>query len=69
MLAHPSTLINETEAARRLGLAVSTLRRWRWQGNPPQFVKIGSAVRYDPIVIDDLITSGIRNSTSDRSVA
>ncbi len=58
-------LLNETEAANRLGLSVKTLRRWRWAGRPPAFVKIGFAVRYDPKVIAALIEAGRRTSTSD----
>ena len=58
-------LVNEHEAARRLGLSVKTLRRWRWAGRPPAFIKIGRAVRYDPAVIEGLIAAGRRVSTSD----
>ena len=39
-------LINETEAARILDLSVKTLRRWRWAGQGPRFVKVGTCVRY-----------------------
>ena len=60
------TLLNEVQAAQLLGLSVKTLRRWRWAGKPPSFVKIGSAVRYDPEVLRDLIDAGRRNSTSDK---
>ena len=58
-------LLNEFEAADRLGLSVKTLRRWRWAGRPPNFVKIGRAVRYEPAVIENLIAAGRRVSTSD----
>ena len=57
-------LINEHEAARRLGLKVSTLRRWRWQGCGPTFCRIGAAVRYDPRELADFIDAGRRTSTS-----
>lgn len=57
-------LINEQEAARLLGLRVSTLRKWRWAGLHIPFHKIGSAVRYDPLVIRDFIEAGRRTSTS-----
>ncbi len=40
-------LVNETAAAAILALSVKTLRRWRWAGKGPRFVKIGAAVRYD----------------------
>ncbi len=58
-------LLTETEAASMLGVAPATLRRWRWAGNPPPFVKIGTAVRYDPADLSAFIEAGRRNSTSD----
>ena len=58
-------LINETEASRVLGLSVKTLRRWRWAGRGPCFVKIGGAVRYDPPDLASFIEAGRRKSTSD----
>lgn len=64
--APTQNLLNEFEAAEQLGLSVKTLRRWRWAGRPPNFVKIGYAVRYEPAVIENLIAAGRRVSTSDR---
>lgn len=58
-------LVNEHEAARLLGLSVKTLRRWRWAGKGPNFVKIGSAVRYEPSELTAVIAAGRRKSTSD----
>jgi len=58
-------LLNETEAARILAMQVTTLRRWRWSGKGPRFVKIGAAVRYDPADLTAFIEAGRRNSTSD----
>ena len=58
-------LLHETEAAKILSVKVSTLRRWRWAGKPPRFLKIGSAVRYDPDELADLIEAARRTSTSD----
>ena len=61
-----SSLVNEHQAAARLGLSVKTLRRWRWAGHPHlPFHKIGAAVRYDPAEIDAFIEAGRRTSTSD----
>ena len=57
-------LVNEHEAAARLGLKVSTLRRWRWAGKGVSFRKIGSAVRYVPADIAAFIEAGYRTSTS-----
>jgi len=59
-----SPLIDEREAAHLLGLKVSTLRRWRWQGRELEFFKIGHAVRYDPDVVNAYIEARRRSSTS-----
>ncbi len=61
----PPALLNETEAARILAMRVTTLRRWRWAGKGPQFVKVGAAVRYDPADLAAFIDAGRRGSTSD----
>jgi len=61
----PSQLINETVTAGILGVKVTTLRRWRWSGDGPGFVKIGTAVRYDPIELQKFIESCRRTSTTD----
>ncbi len=61
----PPPLLNEHEAAHILGLKVATLRRWRWAGKPPRFLKIGSAVRYDPQVLAEFIEAARRTSTTD----
>jgi excisionase family DNA binding protein len=39
-------LMNEREAAKRLGCKVSTLRKWRFLGKGPVYVQIGRLVRY-----------------------
>ena len=62
-------LVNETEAARILGLSVKTLRRWRWAGKPPGYLKIGTAVRYDPVQLASFIEAARRTSTSDTGEA
>jgi predicted DNA-binding transcriptional regulator AlpA len=50
----PQRLVDENEAAVRLGLKISTLRAWRCRGQGPKFYKIGGrAVRY---AIEDLAT-------------
>ena len=68
--ADPSKrLMNEHEAAGYLGLAVATLRRWRWSGHGPAHVKLGkargSAVRYSPQALADFVAAGVRTSTTD----
>lgn len=44
-------LLNEHTASEMTGLKVSTLRKRRWQGLPPRFLKVGSKVFYE---YDDL---------------
>ena len=43
-------LITDTEAAEFLGVQPQTLRRWRWAGNSPRYVRLSrsprGAVRY-----------------------
>ena len=58
-------LMNEHRAAEYLAVKVATLRRWRWAGRGPRFIKIGGAVRYDPADLAEFIEAGRRNSTSD----
>ena len=58
-------LLKEDEVAMILNMEVSTLRRWRWAGKPPPFIKVGAAVRYDPADIDAFVESRRRTSTSD----
>lgn len=58
-------LVTEQEASNILGLSARTLQKWRLQGNGPRFVKLGHAVRYDPVELDRYIDDARRRSTSD----
>lgn len=49
--------VTETEAATRLGLKVATLRAWRHQGKGPAYVRLGRAIRYLAIDLDDFLHS------------
>ena len=57
--------LTEIDVAHFLNLKVSTLRRWRWAGKGPRFVKFGGAVRYVPADIDEFVELSRRTSTSD----
>ena len=61
----PDRLLNEKEVASILNINVATLRRWRWAGKGPRFLKIGGAVRYDPADLAAFIEAGRRTSTSE----
>lgn len=58
-------LLNETQASEVTGFAVKTLRKRRWQGKAPRFLKVGSKVFYDPEELQNFLESCVRNSTSD----
>ena len=60
-----SRLLGEKTVAEILNIEVATLRRWRWAGKGPQFLKIGAAVRYAPHSLEDYLVAAQRTSTSD----
>lgn len=53
------------EAARIVGLSVSTLAKRRLRGEPPQFVKLGRAVGYRVTDLEAWLEDSRRASTSD----
>lgn len=63
------TLLNETQASQVIGFKVSTLRKRRWQGLPPKFLKVGSKVFYDANDIQDYLNSCVRESTPQKDIA
>lgn len=60
------TLLTEYAVSEITGFKVATLRKRRWQGLPPRFLKVGSKVMYDLDDIQNYLKSCIRNSTSDQ---
>ena len=58
------TIIDEKDAAAILCVKVSTLRKWRWAGKGPRFLKLGGAVRYDLADLEAFIVASRRHSTS-----
>jgi hypothetical protein len=53
------------QAAEYTGIPTSTLAKRRLRGDDPEFIKIGAAVLYDIEVLDRLMASYRRRSTSD----
>jgi len=43
-----TSLITEADVAERLHVSLASVRRWRLERRGPQFVKVGSLVRYRP---------------------
>lgn len=58
-------LITSIKAAELLCISEKTLRKWRWEGKGPKFVKIGSRVTYRVHDLQEWIKDQIRTSTSD----
>ncbi|MEE8263122.1 MAG: helix-turn-helix domain-containing protein [Gammaproteobacteria bacterium] len=66
LLTHLQTpVLKEDDAAAILNIEVATLRRWRWAGKGPRFIKVGHAVRYDQADLEAFIRVGRRRSTSE----
>jgi excisionase family DNA binding protein len=59
------TLYSPTQAAELLCMSEMTLRKWRWEGKGPQFVKMGRKVLYQESDLRDYVRSMIRTSTTD----
>jgi len=49
--------MTDKEVAEVLGLAVSSLRKWRWLGIGPPTRKFGRALRYNRVELEDWISS------------
>jgi hypothetical protein len=46
--AEMSILLTEGDVAQRLHVSLASVRRWRLERRGPQFIKVGSLVRYRP---------------------
>ncbi len=64
------TLLTEEETARYLNKKRGTLRRDRWAGSGPPFIRLpgGRSIRYDLQELNAWIDSGRRTSTSDDGI-
>jgi len=58
-------LLTEEQVAEQLSITTNTLRKWRWLGKGPAFIKIGAAVRYEADTLATFIKSNIKTSTSE----
>lgn len=59
-------LMDEKEAAAVLGVRRGTMRKWRWSGKGPKFLKISNAVRYSVDDLQAFITAASRQNTSEQ---
>lgn len=66
--AQLQALLNEKQAATRLGISIRTLQSWRQRGCGPTYVKLGAGtrapVRYAEVALDAFVETGARTSTS-----
>ena len=65
MPATRHTPLTETEAGERLGLKVATLRAWRHQHRGPAFVRLGRAIRYLAVDIDNFLYANRHDTAPD----
>lgn len=64
-VAYPSRVtMTVPEAASYLGLAVSTLNKWRVYGGGPRFLKLGRSIRYRQSELDAYLDSQMVGSTA-----
>lgn len=61
----PRMALTTPEAAHYLGLAVSTLNKWRCHGGGPEFLKLGRAVRYRQDDLDRFLETRMFRSTAE----
>ena len=64
MQANHHPMLDEHQLAAELCLSVKTLRKWRWAGEGPKFVKLGRAVRHEREAVEAFNAAGRRASTS-----
>jgi predicted DNA-binding transcriptional regulator AlpA len=50
-----TTLLTESQSAQRLGVSLSTLRRWRKNGMGPKFFLLGGILRYRAVDLDEFV--------------
>ncbi len=58
-------LQDQAAVAKRLNVKTKTLEAWRHRGGGPQFIKVGTLVRYRSQDITDFIEQHVRRSTSE----
>ena len=51
------TLLTEEDVATQLHVSIASLRRWRLERRGPQFIKVGSLVRYRPEELEAWLAS------------
>ena len=65
----PQTLLNESDAAKLLGVVPKALQAWRTRGGGPVYLKVGRLVKYTQADIDLWLETRRRSSTADKGRA
>lgn len=60
-------LLTSKEVSRLWEISPHTLRKWRWEGKGPQFVKLGHRVLYKESAIKEYIDNNSYSSTTEMS--
>ena len=61
----PSDILSPSDAARCVGLPVSTLGKLRCWGGGPEFLKLGRKVAYRRAALDEWLAARVVRNTSD----
>ena len=59
-----ANLLTEQDVSKRLRVSLACLRRWRLENRGPEYVKVGSLVRYDPDSLMNWLNSLPKGGTS-----
>jgi predicted DNA-binding transcriptional regulator AlpA len=59
----PDALIRAADVPSYVGIARQTMSRWRHEGNPPRYVRLGRRVFYRSGDLRDWIRSQVRENT------
>ena len=59
------TLMTAEQVAAQIQISDKTLRKWRWEGKGPRYVKVGRKVAYRPADVEAFVQANLRASTSD----
>lgn len=65
-MINPHLLYDQTEVARFLGKSPAWLERNRWNGQGPEYVKVGRTPRYKGSKLLEWIEAQTRQSTSEK---
>lgn len=68
MTTNKETFLTQDDVAAMWNISTNTLRKWRWEGKGPKFVKLGARVVYRESDVLEYASSNIKSSTSKSEV-